>query len=391
MTTQSIYLCLVSVQRMQNILPLFQQGAGYDRVVMIASGTPTGGIAPRFREIATSMQEAMQDQQRWVWELHPDPVDPMDPSSTAEACRKIIQRAGESARITINVTGGTKPMSIGAYIAAMEAQGALYVDTEAERIYTHLPSNRGGGVNAEPFDLRCIPVALHLEIHGKKLKTDKTGEKLSPTIDHWLSLFSNSQNLGQTIRDVHELMTDKPGLVLDEDNSYHIQLPHKNLDAAFTQQLVDLGLAREMNGDLVIYNNAQRFLNGRWLEAYVWDKLDQTGQCMDICKNLEVIGIANELDVACTVHGKLGVVECKTGSLKGKEGQNVLNKLMAIKDGLGGIFAKSFLVITNSEKESTEEFKKRANEYGATIIFRDQLENAGNIIIDKLSSRRRTG
>ena len=83
-------------------------------------------------------------------------------------------------------------------------------------------------------------------------------------------------------------MTDKPGLGLDEDNSYHIQLPHKNLDAALTQQLVDLGLAREMNGDLVIDKEAQRFLNGGWLEAYVWDKLDQTGQCMDICKNLEV-------------------------------------------------------------------------------------------------------
>lgn len=372
---------------MQNILPLYQQGADYQRVIMLASSDGQGSINPQFVKIANDLIRALSHP-KTAWELYPEPVDPMDPASTESLCRKIIQAADPQERMTINFTGGTKPMSIGAYTAGQAcAVKRLYVDTQTETLY-HFGHD---SMRTEPFNLNPISVESLLNVHGRYLNENGTLSLRKPEYDAWTENLFFSQTQLTTFVDQIQQFTRSLPKELDIDGFYKGVLKAENVPGEIRTKLVRENLATIENGQVFVNKTAYMFLNGGWLESYVWLALKKTSRCMDARCRLKIQDIENELDAACTVQGKLGIIECKSGSLKGPEGQKILGRLKALKDTLGGTFARPFLVTTCMPDDVTEDFKKRAREYSSTIIYLNELEGVGNRIVEALASRKRMG
>lgn len=371
---------------MQNILPLFQRGADYQHVIMLASSDGQGGINAHFARIADDLSQALRHKAKWT--LHSEPVDPMDPASTEKVCKAIIQAAAPDERLTINFTGGTKPMSIGAFTAGMSSGiPALYVDTQTETLY-HYTRN---SMRKESFNLDAISVEGLLNIHARYLNEKGTLSLRKPEYDELTDqLFFGQPHLVRLVMQIQQFIHSLPKEP-DSDGCYKVQMAAQNISDEIREKLIGLKLVNIENGQVLVSKSAYLLLNGGWLESYVWLALQKNGRCMDTGCRLKIQDIENELDAACTVNGKLGIVECKSGSLKGPEGQKILSRLKALKDTLGGTFAKSFLVTTSQPEEVTEDFKKRAREYVSTIIYLDELESVGDRIVEQLASRKRMG
>ncbi len=383
MKNESVYICLISDQRMQNILPLFQKGAGYQHVIMLASGDGFGRINPRFTKIASEMSQALAE--RAKWELYPEPVDPMNPESTERICKEIVRQAANADRVTINITGGVKPMSIGAYTAGIQSGAhVIYVDTQTETFFEYFADN----MRVETFKLEPIGVELLLKIHGRLIREKATPSEEEPDYCQLVeNLFSNNHPLIETVQQIQKVIHS---VSPTPDGGYETEFKPGQYQPWFIPELANLRIItlaqKKIRASKLLYN----FLNGGWLEDYVASSLQKTGiQQMNIGCRLKIKGIENEIDVACALNGKLGIVECKSGSLKGPVGQGILNRLRALKESLGGTFAKSYLVTTCPTSEASYQFKARANEYVSSVIYLDQLEIVGNLIVDQLSSHQR--
>ena len=375
-------ICLLSDQRMQNILPLYQKGMNFDRVILLSSCDDKGKINTRFEKIALDLQHALGD--RAKWDLFPIPVDPMDPASTEKICCKIIRESGPDEQFTINITGGLKPMSIGAYLAGLDSNtNLLYVDTQTETFFHYM----AGEARADPFNLNPMRVQDILTAHGRILDENVTRSLEKPEYDQLVDyLFSDS------LASINQLLYFQTWARFEKfkpTGELAIRAyTAKRLPWLFPA-LLDLNMVRMEGKMIYLSKSAVGFLNGGWLESFVLRALQKTNLFMDVVCRQKVANVENELDVACTLNGKLGIVECKSGSLKGQQGQGILNRLRTLKDTLGGTFAKSFLVTTTKPEYVSKEFEIRAKEYVSEVIHLDGLVNVGEIIARRLSSRSR--
>lgn len=375
-----ILLCLLSDQRMQNVIPLYQRGMTFRKVILLASAE-NGQVNPRFARTASGLQQVLGDRAEWL--LYERPVDPMAPEDTLQACRGILGAHGGASEVVVNFTGGTKPMSIGAYQAGREAGAALlYVDTQAEQIFVY----KDGLPYAQPFDLEPMPVTRLLGIHGRDL--DERGTQ-------GIRFTEAELRAGEQILE-HRPQAFSPLMVVQTELAHLQPGDQPRLQGPAWDEMVWLagtmeagGLAVRKFDGLYAEPRGLAFLTGGWLEAYVYQALGHSAAFSDVAARLKIAGVVNELDVVCTLNAKLGVVECKSGQLKGQTGQAVLNKLRTLRETLGGTFARAFLVTTQPKESLTEVFRQRASEYVNRIIGLEDLHQVETVIASILGSRRR--
>lgn len=374
-------LCLLSDQRMQNVIPLLQNGFHFDRVVLLAS-QEQGRISSRFSRIATDLSTALKSLTKW--ELHPFPVDPMLPEATRHACIEAIRRAGGPEQVTINFTGGTKPMSIGAYQAGLECNTKLlYVDTQAERIYTY----NGNRPDSIPFDLKPLGVEMLLAIHGKLIDQKATDRKALSKIEMSLTelIYAHRPQSLLVIPQIREQVETVPNSdkkVRSTPLEPWLQFP------GFFHACIELGYVQQSGSKVYITPAAFRFLDGRWLEGYVYLALKKSCYFVDVKSQVKLSGVENELDISCTINAKLGVVECKSRILKGPKGQSTVNLLRALRDSLGGTFAKSFFITPYPPESYSRQFIKRANEYVSCLIHQEELTRVEDVIKHEMCKKR---
>jgi hypothetical protein len=387
----STLLSLVSEQRMQNIIPLFQRGLRFDQVILLASARQgdTAGVEvnPRFARIAGDLAAALDG--RAGVTLWPRAVDPMLPDSTASACAEIATQLGGaatqlggSAAVTINFTGGTKPMSIGAYQAGL-ASGApmLYVDTQQEQIL-HFA---GGAARAEPFALEPIRVAQMLAAHGKPINPSWTHSKQPSAAEEEITreLFARRPGSIGPVLAAQTLLRAQPA-----DADHEKFLPAAGADW-LADALVASGLARPEGAGLRVCMTGLRYLDGGWLEQYVLLVLQRDGRFADVAGNVQLSGIENELDAACTFNGKLGIVECKSGKIEGGVGSATTNRLRALKESLAGTFGKTILVACTPNADMPRRFLDRAREYVSCVAGLEDLGRVEGLIYDAIAARSR--
>lgn len=149
------------------------------------------------------------------------------------------------------------------------------------------------------------------------------------------------------------------------------------------------------------------FLNGHWLEAYVWNEATKLGIFSDCRWDLELFynGIAgnkpgNQLDVSMIYKAQLFLVECKTGESDFFK-KEVLDELDSTAQMLGKGFVGKFVVATwlgkpynqesyaNERQEKIERFRERAKYLGIEVVTREQLATIRTIIENLAQSRTR--
>ncbi|NMB86855.1 MAG: DUF1887 family protein [Chloroflexi bacterium] len=382
MALPSTLLCLVSEQRMQNAIPLFQTGLHFDQVVLVAS-KDNGVTNPRFARIAQDLECAFGERARWILWNHP--VDPMDPGSTAGVCTQIIDAFGGPDCVTVNFTGGTKPMSIGAYQAGL-AGGAplLYVDTQKEQLYLY----QRGAPHSEPFHLEPMTVGQILAAHGKAVNANWTLTRQPSAVERSITEQIYTQRPGSLLQalSMQNLLRRQ---ALDANQEKQIDQAAVEPAAWLAGWLQQAGEARIENDQIKISHCMARYLDGAWLEQYVGLALESDGRFADVAGNLQLAGIENELDVACTLNGKLAIVECKSGKMEKGEGAAVISRLRTLKESLAGTFGKSFLVNCYYTHQLSSRFVERAAEYVSRMICLEDLAEVENIIYNEIAMRRR--
>jgi len=347
-------IALVSEQRMQNIIPILQKGAQYDRLLLIRS-TDADVQDSRFFRAWKQTIEALEGI------VETKSVDPSVGAYEVAHIQAIVANLIKgSGGAVVNFTGGTKCMSIGAYLAALEMKAdALYVDTADEEL---LWFSADGQVKKEKFDLAGrLTVRTYLKANGKSVDEDRTRlyRLDQPAIDAARCLLSLWPDCVDSL--------DEFGVAISQGRGV---LPASNLDTLLATILQDGGLVKNCVDHWEATPQGRAFLTGRWLDALVYICLLDSGDFDDVQLDLGLEGIENELDVLATRGGQLTLIECKSGDLGG---QTTLNKLQAIRSGFG-TFARAFFVSSRGSAQINRQFRNRAREYGVReIITRESL------------------
>ena len=226
---------------------------------------------------------------------------------------------------TVNLTGGTKLMTLAAWDAFTRPQDRLY--------YVHIGHDRidwlhPAGQAAHPISDR-VKLDVYLAAHGLDLLPPGPQRQAMSTADH--------QNLRNR---AHKLHRQKG--------------PSRTLAA----------------------------VGGGWLEELVFEEIrrlaEQDVKIHDVARQFRINygdvyqrRLISELDVACLRDNTLYLIECKTGqSGVGANAATALFKLAELSDTLGGVRGRGLFVST--EIVSTD-LHQRARQLGLSIIDRPCL------------------
>ncbi len=262
----------------------------------------------------------------------------------------------------LNITGGTKPMSIGAYLFAREnGIAALYI---VERDQYNAIDLLGG----DPVILGGLHVtaAEFLAGHGYGIRNPDALNRLNQQA-------CDLQKLGAVItsqhdnRDLHDCLGklqdlkvnaekinrkkwQREGLFLTEDDP--VILKNDDLRGCIATAFGLSETGSVLTGHLE--RPAAEFLTGRWLEYFVFGLLfPLQPACIRGLQNGLSIGLIdgggdNELDVSFMTERSFCMVECKTGSQRhDPKGDAVLYKMEAVKAGLRALRVRAFLATTS--------------------------------------------
>ncbi len=392
-------ICLVSDQHMQNVIPILERSRKYNQMVLIVSAGEDGRINPRFASAAADIEVALAG--RVVCQLYPVPVDPMDPKSAYDVCKQVMTENNGPEKVAINLTGGTKPMSIGTNQAGFEENACmLYVDTDARQIFFH----QGSEVKDCKFDLERLPVSLVLTAHGYKIDSNETIQKAFRPVDMELAEFI----LARRPKSLSAWLSLREFLIKKKDSNTNRSIDEHYLagdpvSTGLVSILEEHGLACYEKGKLIFSEEGFKIIEGGWLESYVYIALKQSRLFTDVSNPLVVKkgNVKNELDVCCTLAGKLGIIECKSGrTYKAKKTQGgmkkrrvvtdasqFLNRLNALKDTISGTFGEPFLVVVDQQMGSG--ILQRAKEYTSRIIYANELAEVEKIAYEKMMKKGR--
>jgi hypothetical protein len=336
------HLCLVSAQVTPNLTPLTDPATIPDAVILAVS-------------------RDMQRQADWLEEtITPRGIKvsrwPIDAPFDIEHCRDQIERLlleqPDHRQLILNATGGTKPMSIAAYeVFRQENLPIFYVHPEQDRLIWLHPKDRQAIDLADRLKLEGF-----LSVHGAAIKDRLTREGIGNREYNLCDLLVT--DIGQFSGPLKSLnwLAHQAGKDLRAPPLNDQQLGNPALEYLLDHLSQEGFLLRE-GKQLRFSNESDRFfVNGGWLELYVFDlcaQLRKEQGLQDLARSIEVQrshphgNIPNEIDVAALRENRLFIMECKTKQWdpqKQGPGADALYKLDVLKDLLGGLNAKAMLI-----------------------------------------------
>jgi len=333
MIKADVHVCLVSEQLLPNLLPVLDPESRPDEVVLL--------VTPRMASEAERLSLLLREVgcRSVMKEIRAYGIEDI-----REVVLKIIAEFS-GRKITLNATGGTKIMSLGAAGVFLEFNlPVFYIDSENESSISLSPPHNSSILK----DL--LKVETCLKCYGYEI------------------ISSGDALLQQVNRHLYQALVD--GMVRWEKSlgslNYYAGRAEKNLwTHVDTSNLLNhdfLALVELFNhsGHMDCVENrlifkdeeSRRLVQGGWLEQYVYSLLEDLRRAKKVkdaavgvvVKNKR--GTKNEIDVACTYANRLHVVECKTAQLRGdgKKGDDVVYKLDNLRDLMGGSYGRAMLV-----------------------------------------------
>ncbi|WJW76673.1 DUF1887 family CARF protein [Thiohalobacter sp. IOR34] len=372
------HLCLVSAQPLPNLVPLIDPTLDVKRAVLAVTTDMT--------ERADWLEAVLRPRGIRVERL--ELGDAWDYDQTQSRILEWLEREGGEG-IALNVTGGTKLMSIAAYESFRAYDLPIfYVHPEQDRLIWMNPDDRGSidladRVKLEPF-LQAHGAALQLE---PKRNVPEPGRlDLAEEIVLGLDKFTR-------------ILPRFNWLAVGAEKTL-VSKPLEN-DRGELAELIDLfeaaGCLRRANGRLRFPGEKERFFAaGGWLEILVFDAVRRLRKArpgiQDVAYSIPVVReqrgkrVPNELDVAFLCNNRLHIIECKTRQFKGEGEDNdsaqALYKLDTLRDLMGGLQARAMLV---SYQDLEPHDRTRAADLNIAVCAGAQLRNLRASIGDFMS------
>lgn len=390
MQKYDIHVCLISAQAAPNLLPILDSEFKPKKAIFLVSKT----MKQRAEYLAKTFEKLN------VKVKLKNISDEFNFGLMEEEIFKLVEEY-ENESIALNVTGGTKLMSI----AAENAFSALgkpifYIDTDSNHIlFISKNEEQKWLPNLEMKAKNKIDI--YLSAYGSTVLSTQNPierEKYLPAIEPFIK---NYDNYTQVIPLLNLHTT------LSQSNGYKSEYTKDNKKIGKLDELL-LGLDYQgllnYDGQTIDFKNREikTFLNGGWLEDYTYFQLKEIANIEDIACGADVAnpkfklgkneyssenkGNKNEFDIVFMAKNKLHIIECKTQLMDkngGIKADDILYKLETLKD-YGGLMTKKCLV---SYFEVPEQVKNRANFLNIEIIQGKDLQRLKSKIQEWIGKR----
>jgi hypothetical protein len=280
-----------------------------------------------------------------------------------------------------NVTGGTKPMAIGAYKFFKGKGSVLYVALKDQGKALDF-SGAGPVVLNHPISINEFLVGYGFRIQNiEELNENKNRAEKYFKLAALLAANYTKRPISAFLAGIFRISRDnygqEEGIILDEADDLFIEddIIHEEVLKRFSLK---------SKGDWVtgkIDPQDVKFLTGGWLEVFIWGLLHKFEPDLihDLFPQLELQNIAkrvsNECDVVFMKDMSLFIVECKTGqgNYGNRDEDDILYKIEAIRKQPGALLVRSYLATTR-QRELTPNgdikgvIKERCSLYNCTPI-----------------------
>ena len=361
------HVYLVSAQATPNITPALDSGARPEKVVLV--------VSPDMEKQAEWLSDVLKSAagvKVMFWRIN----HPWNISHIQDRILDLITELDDES-IALNATGGTKPMSIGAYEVFRSAgKPIFYVHPERDELVWLFPSQQPSHRLADrvkiPHFIRSYGGSVvskgslvvppsYREFANTLINNIEQYERSLGTLN-W---YANSAERSLTSEPVHDSAIRNQGF------------------RELLGQLSDLNMVSLVNGRLKFSSEEARFFaNGGWLEQYVLSTLNslkkELPSIQDTATSVEIVrgdGVKNELDVVFLADNRLYIIECKAKNFKAgsaTSGADTLYKLDSLADAVGGLKASALLV---SYRPLGNYDMNRAREMGVTVFQGDLLKS----------------
>jgi len=398
---------LVSEQTMQNLLPVLRLKPA--RLVHLA----TSRTVARSAWIAEAGRQAA-----CCVELETITLSAMPGMrETMQATLAAIERAGaQGEEVLVNFTGGTKLMSIGAYVAALKHKtSSFYVDTQDDvfvdgqsaeglvsafqgdlsftpilrslTVHAVAEANGCGRVTGGHDWRPLLPLALHLHTHPDDehachIAVHGSRGHHSPfanvrSADHWLNALDEDIPLPEAVA---RLAVDA-GLFRPGSQSHALRLPdgprHDLIELARLDGTGKVaGFHTRLFKAIAPLQSALNLLGGSWWEVIVAERMRECGRFRDLRWSAQVgerRGAELEEDVVALDGVRIVYVSCKRSSQGGRL-LPLLEQINARANRLGGAFNRRFLAIQQPPIGRTlANLQQRADDLGIRLLFPSHL------------------
>lgn len=403
MSTIHTQICLVSAQPDPNFFTCIDSNFRPENLYLL--------VTPKMQQEAKNLEKALRG-----IKIQKVAIDnPDDIQLVMETIKGLIDESWEKNQgdldgILVNITCGTKLMSIAA-LSAAQTSGvrSIYVSiaqNQKVRAFILPPKNSSESQNLLP-KIEEISLSLpekyiekYLTAHGceftqKNSKWEDLTEKEDAFVKFALSysqgVIKNEQFIGrlnlilssqdpknrrnQDPKDRKDRSWDQDPQKFILDNDLLFNGEKRTAFEEFLRELDHMGWIKLNNfehpRDFVIQSEGDfNFLHGRWLEKYIAEfirKMDPDVQPYNLEVRLNNGENQNEIDVAFVKGRQLFAIEVKSANLVtdgGGEKQNILHKLEAVSRQIGGINSKKCLVsyrsiLGNGKKKNTYRAKEQ--------------------------------
>lgn len=368
-------LCLVSRQTLQNLLPILHYHP--QRVFFLST---------REEDASRIALEAVLRERGILCEA-PVYVDAYDPGHVAHACAALRDRL-RGTPLWINLTGGTKVMSLAAY--------RVFAQTDCEIIYTDTPHARVLVLHPEgraPEPLRAdLDISTYVRANGHVVT--------SRPLPSWGTHPSLSAFIGQHLMALAPFLWTLRGR-LSQGSALYARLPFvrqrgKGLQSLKGRPLLgltaeaerllawgkDVGLIQRfrVTSDFVELAladaPARAYFCGGWLEEYVEGVardggFDHVARGVSLRWNERSAEEKDELDVVILHRYRLHVLSCKTGAYY----KDHLYELESLSKRAGGLFASATLVISDERRSVRPTLRTRLEELRVSLWTAEDLSH----------------
>lgn len=281
--------------------------------------------------------------------------------------------------VLVNITGGTKIMSLGVYnfFSRNGAADIYYIPIGKNEVRQIFPLRKNRHFPLESrttlFEyLAAYGVTVNDKSFASKNKLLKKEENTKLLFHHFIGekrkeLFINAEEIRK--------------------NNFRGKRIRRNNEAesfvfANAQFFTDYGVVFE--NEQVISDKETKYLTGEWFEEFLYPKIkrilnknhEEIGMGVQLVKN----GAPNEYDIIFTHNNSLYVIECKTDISDNEEGKisylftNTLYKAATLKKEFG-LWVNYYLFAMNDFSKLKEEQRNRANLLGIKLVGLEVLAN----------------
>lgn len=384
-----IMVCLISNQHVPNLLGV--HAVRPDRLVLLV----TPGMKGKEENLLKALNTGNCD-----YTSKHDVIDITDENSVDAvytALTEVHARYPDDEWV-VNLTGGTKPMSMGAYLFSRE-QGlkTLYIAEKDQHRAVDLLDNSSIVLDHQVSTAEFLAgYGFDLQNQGLLARTEEeAGQRIE--IAALLAAHHDDPSLRrmlgrlQKLKEEKKRTWEKEGLDISEMDDVSLDDPLLRSVISKEFHLAESGA--QLSGHLD--KHAVEFLTGRWLEVFVWSLLRPfVGRGIwDLHLGVVIAGgkgpgKSNEFDVSFMQDQSLCIVECKSGWQGHDPGANsTLYKIEAIKSGLTALRMKTYLATTSPNVIDLKSggirrsIANRCTLYGCTVIHGAPLKEMAELAL----------